>query len=97
MLNNPDVQPNVTINRWITTILLFNFKLVHIPAEKHHGPNGLSWHEPADDEVDEDDDPKDLINRTLALRIWVVSWLDSATTNNSTAVWTLDVPDTPPP
>jgi hypothetical protein len=97
MLNNPDVQPNATINRWIAAILLFDFKLVHIPAEKHHGPDSLSWREPADDEVDEDDNPKDWINWTLALGIWVVSWLDSATTDNSTTVWTLDVPDAPPP
>jgi hypothetical protein len=97
MLNNPDIQPNATINRWITAILLFDFKLVHIPAEKHHSPDGLSWREPADNEVDEDDDPEDWIDWTLALGIWVVSWLDSATTDHSTAVWTLDAPDAPPP
>ena len=27
MLNNPDIQPNTTINRWIAGILLFNFTL----------------------------------------------------------------------
>ena len=42
MLNNPDIQPNATINRWIATILLFHFKLVHVPAAKHAGPDGLS-------------------------------------------------------
>jgi len=42
MLRNPDVQPNTTINRWIAAILLFNFKLVHMPTEKHRGPDGLS-------------------------------------------------------
>ncbi|KIK73060.1 hypothetical protein PAXRUDRAFT_21273 [Paxillus rubicundulus Ve08.2h10] len=42
MINNPDLQPNVTINRWIAGILLFSFKLVHVPAEKHAGPDGLS-------------------------------------------------------
>jgi hypothetical protein len=42
MLNNPDVQPNTTINRWIAAILLFNFKLIHIPAEKHYRLDGLS-------------------------------------------------------
>ena len=41
MLKNPDVQPNAVINCWIAAILLFNFKLVHIPAIKHQGPNGL--------------------------------------------------------
>ena len=34
MLNNPDLQPNA-INRWIQGIKLFNFKLVHVPAENH--------------------------------------------------------------
>ena len=42
MLRNPDIQPNVTINRWIAAILLFDFKLIHIPSDKHHGPDGLS-------------------------------------------------------
>jgi hypothetical protein len=58
MLNNPNIQPNVTINRWITTILPFDFKLVHILANKHQGPDSLLRHEPADGEEDEDDNPK---------------------------------------
>jgi hypothetical protein len=45
MLNNPNIQPNATINRWIASILLFDFKLVHVPSATH-GPNGLS-HQPA--------------------------------------------------
>ena len=39
MLNSPNVQPNVVINRWIAAILLFDFKLVHVPAEKHQDVN----------------------------------------------------------
>ena len=42
MLSNPDMQPNTAMNRWIAAILLFDFKLVHIPADRHHGPDGLS-------------------------------------------------------
>lgn len=42
MINNPDLQPNATINRWIAGILLFNFTLLHTPANKHSGPDGLS-------------------------------------------------------
>ena len=42
MLNNPTLHPNNAIDRWITIILLFNFNLVHIPAEKHTGADGLS-------------------------------------------------------
>ena len=33
MINNPDLQPNATINRWITGILLFHFELCHISAD----------------------------------------------------------------
>ena len=33
MLNEPDLQPNAAINRWIQGILLFDFKLVHVPAD----------------------------------------------------------------
>ena len=42
MINNPDLQPNTTINRWIAGILLFHFELRHIPVEKHAGPDSLS-------------------------------------------------------
>ena len=42
MLNHPDIQPNATINRWIATIHSFHFKLVHVPAAKHTGADGLS-------------------------------------------------------
>ena len=41
MLNNPDIQPNTMINRWIAAILTFNFKLVHVPEAKHRGTDGL--------------------------------------------------------
>ena len=35
MLANPDIQPSAAINRWIAAIQLFDFKLVHVPAENH--------------------------------------------------------------
>jgi len=41
MLNNPDIQPNAMINHWIACILLFNFKLIHVPGATH-GPDSLS-------------------------------------------------------
>ena len=57
MLNEPDLQPNAVINRWIQGILLFDFELVHIPAERHKGPDALSRRPPAsDDEHEEEDD-----------------------------------------
>jgi hypothetical protein len=47
MLNNPDLQPNAAINRWIAAIKTFDFTLVHIPGDKHKGPDGLSRRPPA--------------------------------------------------
>ena len=80
MLSNPDIQPNATINRWIAAILLFDFKLVHVPADKHRGPDGLSRREPVPGE-EEDDDPEDWVDSALALGVWVVSWLDVSPAN----------------
>ncbi|KIO08930.1 hypothetical protein M404DRAFT_132924, partial [Pisolithus tinctorius Marx 270] len=59
MINNPDLQPNMTINRWITGVLLFSFRLVHIPVDRHASPDGLSccpWLEvdPPEDDNHED-------------------------------------------
>jgi len=64
MLNNPDIQPNATINRWIAGILLFDFTLKHVPGATH-GPDGLSWR-PAqpDDEPDPPDDFEDWIDES---------------------------------
>ena len=80
MLRNPDIQPNATINRWIAAILLFNFKLVHVPADKHKGPDGLSRREPAPGK-EEADDPEDWVDTALTLGTWVVSWLDAFPTD----------------
>lgn len=70
MLNNPDIQPNASINRWIAAILLFDFKLVHVPAEKHTGADGLSRREPTEEERLEDEeeaeDQEDWIDKALA-------------------------------
>ncbi len=41
MLRNLDEVPNAAINRWIESILMFHFTLVHIPGERHT-PDGLS-------------------------------------------------------
>jgi hypothetical protein len=73
MLNNPDIQPNAVTNRWIAAILLFDFKLVHVLAEKHQGPDGLSRCEPAEGEDDEEDDPEEWIDKTLGLSIWATT------------------------
>jgi hypothetical protein len=56
MLANPDVAPSASINRWILSILMFHFTLVHVPGT-HHGPDGLSRRrpQPGDEEEIEDD------------------------------------------
>src|SRR6266850_1694027 len=84
MLRNPDIQPNAAINCWIAAILLFDFKLIHVPADKHRGPDGLSRRKPAPGK-DEEDDPEDWVDQVLSLSVWVVSWLDACSANSSCA------------
>ena len=45
MLENPDIAPSASINRWIVSILMFHFTLVHVPG-MHHGPDRLSRRRP---------------------------------------------------
>jgi hypothetical protein len=56
MLQNPDISPSASINRWIVSILTFHFELVHVPGT-HHGPDGLSrrTRQPGDEDEPEDD------------------------------------------
>src|SRR5882757_6291793 len=61
MLNHPDIQPNAVINRWISAILLFNFKLVHVPGDCHTGADGLSQCPHTHDD-DEEEDIEDWID-----------------------------------
>lgn len=56
MLNNLDLQPNATINCWIQGIKLFDFELVHVPADKHRGPDALSRRPLAEGEIVEEED-----------------------------------------
>ena len=62
MLTNPDVAPSASINRWIVSILMFHFELVHVPGIRH-GPDGLSRRRPQPgDEEDPEDDFEDWID-----------------------------------
>ena len=63
MLANPDIAPSASINRWIVSILTFQFELVHVPGT-HHGPDGLSRRprQPDDDPEDPDDEFDDWID-----------------------------------
>ena len=45
MLRNPDKALNAAINRWIESILMFQFTLRHVPG-KAFGPDGLSRRKP---------------------------------------------------
>jgi RNase H-like domain found in reverse transcriptase len=49
MINNPGL-PNAAMTRWITYILLFDFKIQHRSATKHCGPDGLSRRQHADED-----------------------------------------------
>jgi len=61
MINNPDIQPNAIINCWISAILLFDFRLCHVPGHAH-GPDGLSWWPSAPEDPRDNDDYEDWIN-----------------------------------
>jgi hypothetical protein len=67
MLQNPDMMPTATINRWIDEILMFQFTLRH-KAGATFGPDGLSRrpmqegdpiHEPCSDDEEEKDEEID--------------------------------------
>ncbi len=74
MLANPDIQPNAAINRWIAAIQLFDFRLVHIPVEKHQGPDGLSRHEPIPGKDDDENNPEEWVDDILSLSLWLDTW-----------------------
>ncbi|KAK7688127.1 hypothetical protein QCA50_008497 [Cerrena zonata] len=65
MLNEPDLQPNASINRWIQGIFLFDFKLIHVPAECHQGPDALSRCELGEGEIIPEEDDSWLDNIAL--------------------------------
>jgi hypothetical protein len=69
MINNPDLQPNTTINQWIAGILLFSFKLIHVSTLKHKGIDGLSRHPPVEEDPMEDGNYEDWIDRAYSVSI----------------------------
>jgi hypothetical protein len=73
MINNPILQPNTTINRWIVVILLFFFELVHVSASKHTGADGLSRRPPADEDPLEEDDHEDWLDRSYSFGIEILN------------------------
>jgi hypothetical protein len=85
MINRPDINPNATINRWISVIKCFNFKIVHVRGKDFKGPDALSRRPLGEGEEDEDDDDiDDYIDKRLnCLGIWV----DSLESNDHTHVF----------
>lgn len=64
MINNPTLHPNDAVNRWISAILLFDFDLVHVPADRHTGADGLSRRPraPEDPEMEPPEELEDWID-----------------------------------
>jgi hypothetical protein len=73
MINNPDLQPNVTINQWIAGILFFSFMLVHIPTTMHTGTDGLSRRQPAEEDITEEDDHEDWLDHSYSFGIKILN------------------------
>ena len=65
MLSRPDIQPNATMNRWVQGILLFDFKLIHVPAVQFKGPDALSRREPTLKEIEEAQEDDDWLEEVL--------------------------------
>src|SRR5437588_2983548 len=84
MINNPDLQPNASINRWIAGILLFDFELVHVPGDRHTGADGLSRRPPSIDDPIQDDDHEDWLDKAYSFSIELLNERSSSMWNERT-------------
>ena len=57
------------VNRWIVGIKLFQFELVHVPGKLHTGPDGLSWRAISPNDLVEEDDADDWLDKTMSFAI----------------------------
>jgi len=74
MINNPDCHPNAAMNRWITAILMFQFKLVHIPGKSFHGLDRLSRRRRSEEDKDEDgEEAENWVEDLLMCGIWIAA------------------------
>jgi hypothetical protein len=79
MINNPDIQPNASMNRWIAAILrflLFTFKLKHVLGAKHVGPDGLSRRRRSLDDEEIEETPEEIENwldDVVSCGIWMAN------------------------
>lgn len=74
MINNPDVQPNAAMNRWIAAILLFDFELRHIPGKDHGPADSLSRRPKAPEDTDDEDDSEEWIDRANGFKMEVLNY-----------------------
>ena len=77
MINNLDIQPSTTINRWIAGILLFNFKLRHISAKDHAPADGLSRRRKSPDDPDDESDTEEWIDNAYAFSMECLNDLEN--------------------
>ena len=73
MINNPDLQPNMTINRWIAGILPFYFEIHHITANQYTGLDGPSHHPPADTNPPEDNNFEDWLDDSYSFCVTLLN------------------------
>ncbi|KXN83954.1 hypothetical protein AN958_00653, partial [Leucoagaricus sp. SymC.cos] len=76
IINQPDIHPNIVINWWITVILMFNFELVHVPASKHKGPDGLSRWRKLEDRSDNNkgkEAVEEWVDEILGCSVWTAA------------------------
>ena len=57
MIANPDMYAGV-LNQWIQGVRHFDFKLVHVPATKHQGPDALSRRPITNEDYSGESDPE---------------------------------------
>ena len=69
MINNPDIQPSATINRWIAGILLFDFKLRHVSAKDHAPADGLSRRRRSPDDSDDEEDSEEWLDKACGFSV----------------------------
>ena len=89
MINNPDFQPNATINRWIAGILLFDFKLRHVPGKEHSPADGLSRRPVAPEDSPEEEDYNDWIDESYGFAVEVLNHIPLQTRNPSSNCLTM--------
>jgi hypothetical protein len=68
MLSKPDLQPSAAMNRWLAGIMLYDFKLIHVPGKEHSAPDALSRREPLQHEMEEAEDDDWVDDISLVIR-----------------------------